>query len=173
MVFDLPGEKRMAPIVGMLYSTVKENNQRLISITKGMTQDELEYKGPSGRFNSTAQLINHLTYVDVHWVYRIKGEDFPLYLENSYGPARDIHGHLPLVQGYSLKTLLSHYEQIINELADVCAQLTDQDLTALVSFGHENEKQATIRWGLWHMADHSRYHQANINLLRQWYAQFS
>ncbi|WFR65731.1 hypothetical protein P9222_13715 [Paenibacillus amylolyticus] len=34
---------------------------------------------------------------------------------------------------------------------------------------HQNEKQATIRWGLWHMADHNRYHQAHINQLRKWF----
>lgn len=173
MVFDLSGEKHMAPMVGLLYGAVKENHQRLISITRGMTLDELEYQGPAGKFNSTAQLINHLTYVDIHWVYRIKGEVLPSYLEDSYGPARDSRGNIPLVQGFSLHTLLSHYEQVISELADVCVQLTDQDLTAIVSFGHEDEKQATIRWGLWHIADHSRYHQANINLLRRWYTELS
>ncbi|MNP06469.1 hypothetical protein D3C76_984530 [compost metagenome] len=39
-------------------------------------------------------------------------------------------------------------------LIDACAELTDTDLNQVVTFGHGNEKQATIRWGLWHMADH-------------------
>lgn len=53
-------------------------------------------------------------------------------------------------------------------LKDTCAQLTDDDLDRVVTFGHEDQKEATVRWGLWHIADHSRYHQANINQLRKW-----
>lgn len=169
MLFDLSGDQRMTPMVGTLYAAVHENHQRLHTITEGMSQGELAYQVPNHAFNSTAQLTNHLTYVDIHWVYRINHLQLPASLEAMYGPARDQHRNLPMVQGYSLQTLLSHYQNVIDELATSCAQLTDDDLTRVVAFDHENEKQATIRWGIWHMADHSRYHQANINLLRQWY----
>lgn len=64
---------------------------------------------------------------------------------------------------------MSKYEGVIEMLKDTCSQLTDTDLDKVVIFGHENEKQATIRWGLWHIADHSRYHQAQINQLRRWF----
>jgi hypothetical protein len=69
--------------------------------------------------------------------------------------------------------LISEYEEVLSMLKDICTQLQDADLDRVVTFGHENEKQATIRWGLWHMADHNRYHQAHINLLRKWYAEHS
>ncbi len=36
MLYDLQGESTMSPIVGILYSAVKENNQRLQLITEGM-----------------------------------------------------------------------------------------------------------------------------------------
>ncbi|WP_433617094.1 DinB family protein [Paenibacillus cellulositrophicus] len=136
MLYDLKGGANMAPMVGTLYSAVKENIQRLQSITNGMLQEEMDYKGPDNKFNSTAQLIRHLMYVDLNWVYRIKGLPLPQSLQKQYGPM---------------------------------IQLTDADLEKTVTFGHENEKQATIRWGIWHMADHNRYHQAHINLLRKWY----
>ncbi|MBT2757581.1 DUF664 domain-containing protein [Mesobacillus foraminis] len=169
MVFDLHGEKNMSPIVGILYSAVKENSDRLKLITDGMSQEEVDYKGPKNEYNSTAQLIKHLTYVDLNWVYRIKGERLPGSLKEQYGPMQDENGRLPMVKGKALNTLLSEYDGVLTMLKDACTQLTDADLNKVVTFGHEDEKQATIRWGLWHMADHNRYHQAHINQLRKWY----
>ncbi|MGO4372789.1 DinB family protein [Paenibacillus sp. MCAF20] len=171
MLYDLQGEAGMAPIVGMLYSAVKENNQRLQLITDGMEQDEIDYKGPYNNFNCTAQLIKHIMYVDLNWVYRIKGQPLPPSLRELYGPMIDENNRLPMVNGVSLNTLMSNYEAVIKMLKESCEQLTDADLGNLVTFGHENEKRATIRWGLWHMADHSRYHQAHINQLRRWYSE--
>jgi hypothetical protein len=46
----------------------------------------------------------------------------------------------------------------------VCIGLTDADLNRRVYY--ENGSEATIRWGIWHIADHSRYHQANIKHLK-------
>lgn len=169
MFYDLQGEANMAPIVGMLWSAVRENNQRLKLITEGMTLEEVDYKGPDGSYNSTAQLIRHLLYVDLNWVYRIKGESLPKTLKEQYGPMIDENNRLPMIEGKSVVTLMTNYEEVIKLLEDVCIQLSDTDLEKIVYFGHENEKQATIRWGIWHMADHSRYHQAQINQLRKWY----
>ncbi|MEC0253999.1 DinB family protein [Paenibacillus lautus] len=173
MLCDLQGEANMSPIVGMLFSAVKENNQRLQLITKGMSQEEVDYRGLNGSFNSTAQLIRHILYVDLNWVYRMKGEPLPQSLQEQYGPMIDASNRLPMVKGKALNTLISEYEDVLNMLKDTCTQLQDADLDRVVTFGHENEKQATIRWGLWHMADHNRYHQAHINLLRKWYAENS
>ncbi|MGE7823264.1 DinB family protein [Paenibacillus sp. NPDC093718] len=171
MLYDLQGEENMSTIVGMLYSAVRENSQRLKSISEGMSQEEIDYKGPDGNYNSAAQLIKHIMYVDLNWVYRIKGEALPQALKNEYGPMIDEYNRLPMVTGMALDTLISKYEVVLTMLKETCTQLTDADLDNIVTFGHENEKQATIRWGLWHMADHNRYHQAHINQLRKWYAE--
>lgn len=173
MLYDLPGQETMSPIVGLLFSAIKENYQRLQLITDGMSQNEVDYKGPNNSFNSTAQLIQHIMRVDLNWVYRIKGESLPQELQERYGPMIDENQMLPMVKGISLKTLISNYDQVIKMLEAECSQLKDTELDQVVTFGHENEKQATIRWGLWHMADHSRYHQANINQLRKWYKETS
>ncbi|MFC9708172.1 DinB family protein [Paenibacillus sp. NPDC056933] len=169
MLYDIKGEANMSPVVGLLYAAVKENSQRLQRITDGMSLEEIDYKGPNNNFNSTAQLIKHITYVDLNWVYRINGLPLPQALKEQHGPMIDENGRLPMVQRISLCTLMSTYEGVITMLKDACAQLTDDDLARIVTFGHKNEKQATIRWGIWHIADHSRYHQAHINQLRRWY----
>lgn len=169
MLYDLQGGANLSPIVGMLFSTVKENNQRLKLITEGMSQEEVDYKGPNGNYNSTAQLIWHLLYVDLNWVYRLKRESLPNNLKEQYGPMIDENNNLPMIKGRSLNTLMSDYQDIIRMLEDTCTQLTDSNLDQVVNFGHQNEKQATIRWGIWHIADHCRYHQAHINQLRKWY----
>lgn len=138
-----------------------------------MSQAEVDYKGPDNDSNSTAQLIRHIMYVDLNWVYRIKGEPLPRSFIEQYGLMIDEHNRLPMVEGVSPGTLTSNYEDVMNMLRDVCCQLTDTGLDQVVTFGHQNEKQASIRWGLWHMADHSRYHQAHINFLRKWYGESS
>ncbi|MNE81347.1 hypothetical protein D3C80_1779870 [compost metagenome] len=76
----------MSPTVGMLYSAVKENNQRLQLITVGMSQEEVDYQGPNNNYNSAAQLIKHLMYVDLNWVYKIKGEPLPQSLKEQTVP---------------------------------------------------------------------------------------
>ena len=53
----------MEPIVGILYSTVYGNYQRLKSIVTGMSQVELDFKGQNNKYNSTAQLLRHLALV--------------------------------------------------------------------------------------------------------------
>ncbi len=109
MFYDLKGEANMSPNVGMLYSTVKENSQRLQLITDGMSQEEVDYKGPNNKFNSTAQLIRHIMYVDLNWVYRIKGQSLPDYLVEQYGPMIDVNNRLPVVKGESLSKLISEH----------------------------------------------------------------
>ncbi|UJF32370.1 DinB family protein [Paenibacillus hexagrammi] len=169
MYFDLQGEDGMTPVVGMLYSAVRENSRRMQSITDGMSQVEVDYRGLHDKFNSTAQLIKHITYVDLNWVYRIMRQPLPASLIEQYGPMIDANNKLPMVKGVPLSTLNSNYEVVLDRLREACKQVTDADLERVVTFGHENEKKATLRWGLWHMADHSRYHQAQVNQLRRWY----
>ncbi|MDQ0201037.1 hypothetical protein J2S10_004243 [Neobacillus ginsengisoli] len=83
MILDLKGEPNMDPVVGMLYSMVDGNYTRLKSIVAGMSREELYYKGLNHKYNSTAQLLRHLAYVDLNWVFRIKGEVMPLDLKRN------------------------------------------------------------------------------------------
>ncbi|MFB9328933.1 DinB family protein [Paenibacillus aurantiacus] len=169
MFYDLQGQANLSPIVGMLVAAVRENNARLRSITEGMSQEEVDYKGLHRDFNSTAQLIRHLAVVDLNWVFRIKGQPVPPAMQEIYGPMIDERNRIPMIHGVPRHTLMAQYEEVMNMLEEACVQLTDADLARVVTFGHDNEKQATLRWGLWHIADHSRYHQAQINLLRKWF----
>ncbi|MBM7362397.1 DinB family protein [Priestia taiwanensis] len=157
----------MEPIVGMFYSTVEGNCRRLLSMIADMSQEELDYKGPNQTYNSTAQLIRHLTYVDLNWVFRIKNESIPALLEKKYGPLLDENNEIPSIVGISLKQLLSDYDEVFHMFKSVCMQLTDKHLNTIIPY--ENDASATIRWGIWHIADHNRYHQAHINQLRKWY----
>lgn len=169
MILDVRGEPEMEPVVGMLYSMVEGNYNRLKSIVAGMTQDELDYKGPNQKYNSTAQLLRHLAYVDLNWVFRIKGEGMPLELEAKYGPMLDENNQIPQINGISLEILINDYDEIIAMIKSLCCELTDKQINQTVDY--ENGKEATIRWGIWHIADHNRYHQAHVNQLRKWFSQ--
>lgn len=167
MILDLKGDIQMDPIVGMLYSAVDGNYKRLKSIVAGMSQEELDYKGPNQKYNSTAQLIRHLAYVDLNWIFRIKGEPIPKLLEEKYGPMLDQNDEIPFIYGVSLERLLSDYDEIFHMFKSICYLLTDIQLDKTVDY--EDGKKATLRWGIWHIADHNRYHQAHINQLRKWF----
>jgi len=163
MLKDLHTEEQMAPAVRLFFAMVEENYTRLCSSIKNIPQDVLEYKGKGGQYNSIAQLIRHLAYVDLRWVYRIKGETMPDALERKYGPMIDENGQLPSVTGLSIDQLLQDYAEVFHYFRRECLRLKDKDLKVVVDY--EDGKKATIQWGIWHMADHSRYHQAHINLL--------
>ncbi len=167
MVFDLKGESNMTPNVGILYSTVRENFLRLKSITEGMSQEEVDYHGPSSMLNSTGQLIKHLAYTDLKWVFRFKDEPVPDALEKKYGPTLDENSRLPNVKEVPLQDLLSNYQDVFDMFRSECMRLNDNDLDRMVTYG--NGEGATVRWGIWHISDHNRYHQAHINQLRKWF----
>jgi uncharacterized damage-inducible protein DinB len=169
VIHDLKGEDHMSPAVGMLFAMVKENWTRLESITDSMSQEELDYKGPGNLYNSSAQLLRHIMFVDLNWVYRMKGQQLPYDMLEQYGPMIDKDNKLPFIEGVPRDTLISQHHLVMTTLQQTCSLLTDEDLNTVLTFGHENEKQASVRWALWHMADHNRYHQAHINQLRKWY----
>lgn len=93
----------------------------------------------------------------------------PLDLEEKYGPMLDENNQLPQLKGISLDVLLNDYDDVINMIKSLCCQLTDKQLNRLVDY--ENGNEATIKWGIWHIADHNRYHQAHITQLRKWFSQ--
>lgn len=158
-VKDLHTEEKMAPAVGVLYSAVSENVERLKSIVSGISPELLEYKGEHGDQNSIAQLISH---VDTRWVFRLRQENLPRELEEAIGPMTDENGLLPEVKGVPLSVLLSRYDKVLEELKNTAGQLTEEDLLKTVPYEGD---LATIRWGIWHMSDHNRYHQAHIQAL--------
>ncbi|MGQ3479318.1 DinB family protein [Paenibacillus sp. TY11] len=110
-----------------------------------------------------------MSYVDLKWVYRIKGEDIPEYLEEKYGPMVDKNNNIPQSRDVPLNDLLSDYDFVVKLLESICCQLNDEDLNDVVNY--EEGRKSTIKWGIWHISDHSRYHPANINQLRKWYTQ--
>lgn len=62
---------------------------------------------------------------------------------------------------------MQDYEAVHHMFYEECMKLTEYDLTREVFY--EKGENATIRWGIWHIADHNRYHQAHISQLRKLY----
>ncbi|MBC6973122.1 DinB family protein [Bacillus sp. Xin] len=166
---DLSLERDMNSNVAVLYATVSDTFKRLRNLVEGVGKDELHYKGPFNDENSIGQLLQHLAVVDLHWVYRLKGEQIPAFLQRKYGPMLDDKGELPNIKKGSLQELMQDYQNVQNMFYDECMKLTEVDLTREVYY--ENGQTATIRWGIWHIADHNRYHQAHISRLRKSYRQ--
>lgn len=162
LIRDLSTDEKMAPAVGVLFSAVNENIGRLKSIVSGSSQEMLDDKGEHGNKNSIAQLIYHLINVDIRWVYRIRQEELPSEVEEAFGPMTDENGHLPEVKGVPLSVLLQQYDEVLEVLKKTAEQLTEEDLLKTVPY---EGGFATIRWGIWHMSDHNRYHQAHIQAL--------
>lgn len=100
-------------------------------------------------------------------MYRFKGEDVPTTFENKYGPMLNEVGEMPSLRKYTLQELMQDYEAVQQLFHEECMKLTETDLTREVLY--EKGETATIRWGIWHIADHNRYHQAHISRLRKLY----
>lgn len=79
----------------------------------------------------------------------------------------DENNQLPQVKGIPLNVLINDYDDVFGMVKSLCYQLSDSQLNQKVKY--ENDNEATIRWGIWHIADHNRYHQAHINQLRKWF----
>ncbi|MGE6598327.1 DinB family protein [Bacillus proteolyticus] len=164
---DLYLEKDMNPQVAILYATVLDTFKRLQNLVEGTEEDELSFKGSENNENSIGQLLQHVAVVDLHWVYRLRGEEVPQGLKNKYGPMLNEIGELPSLRKDTLQELMQDYEAVQHMFYEECMKLTENDLTREVSY--EKGESATIRWGIWHIADHNRYHQAHINRLRKLY----
>lgn len=167
MMKDLHLEKNMNPQVAILHATVTDTFKRLKVLVEGTVEKELSFKGSENIDNSIGQLLQHLAVVDLHWVYRFKGEEVPPALENKYGPMLNEVGELPRLRKYTLQELMQDYEAVQKLFYEECMKLTENDLTREVLY--EKGECATIRWGIWHIADHNRYHQAHISQLRKLY----
>lgn len=163
--YDLSPDSQMTPIIGLLHSTVTYNFARLKRLVKGLTQEDIDYKGQNNEFNSIAQLLRHLAVVDLHWVFRLQSKYIPAELQEAFGKMYDEDGKLPIVKNIPLQKLLTEYEQVQSMFKEVCIKKTDNDLQEVVPF--ENGNSATVRWGIWHIADHSRHHYANISHLKR------
>lgn len=167
---DLHLEKDMNPQVAILYATVTDTFKRLQDLVEGTDENELSFKESENNENSIRQLLQHLAVVDLHGVYRLKGEEVPLALENIYGPMLNEVGELPRLRKQTLKELMQAYEAVQHMLYEECMKLTENDLTREVFY--EKGENTTIRWGIWYIADHNRYHQAHISRLRKLYKEY-
>ncbi|MES5939119.1 MULTISPECIES: DinB family protein [unclassified Bacillus cereus group] len=164
---DLHLEKNMNPQVAILYAMVTDTFKRLQKLVEGIDEKELSFEKSENIEKNIGQLLQHLAVVDLHWVYRLKGEAVPLALEIEYGPMLNEIGELPSLREKTLEQLMQDYEAVQYMLYEECMKLTENDLTREVFY--EKGENATIRWGIWHIADHNRYHQAHISRLRKLY----
>jgi len=168
--YDLNPAPDMTPVIGLLHATIDYNYRRLLRLVQG-TEDLIDYKGPDVDLNSIAQLLRHMAVVDMHWVYRLQSKEVPGEVLQKFGPMYDEEGKLPAVRDVPLHILLAEYDDVQRQLKQVCARLVDSDLEKTVPF--ENGNTASIRWAIWHIADHSRHHYANIAHLKKVYASHS
>ncbi|MCY1105026.1 DinB family protein [Shouchella clausii] len=169
MHYHLHRQTEMEPRVNMLFTMVEENYERLRGLLEKVSEEELFYKGPGQAYNSIGQLLKHLALVDLQWNYRIKEEPLPVELEKAYGPELDATGKLPAVEsGSTIADVLDDYDFVFQSFKETCKTLKDEELDKIIPY---NDHTATIGWGIWHMADHSRYHQAHIVLMRKWFRQ--
>lgn len=158
--YDFQPDLRISPQIGIYYAMVTSNYERLIKQVEGLTQEQIDDRGLTNDRNSIAQLLRHIAVVDLHWVFRLQKNGIPEKLSNEFGPMYDKDGKLPFIEKVPLQTLLNQYKHIHDLFRDVCMHLTDEQLEDIVPF--ENGRSATIRWGIWHVADHTRHHYANI-----------
>lgn len=154
------------PMLRLLFGQMEYAFKSLFFLVEDMTVAELDYRGPSGTLNSTAMLLRHLAIIDLWWLHAFKGEPIPPELSERYGPLENEEGKLSEISGESLTALRSNYTHVHALLRAYVKSLTDADLDRPVRLGDQTE--TSVRWGLWHLAEHSMMHQGQIRWLRAW-----
>lgn len=155
------------PHLALLFGQVETAERFLVWLTQRCSQEEMEYRGPAGDRNSIATLILHIAGCNLMWVYPIlQDRPVPEELQGRF-ILHEGDGPMPAVVGLPAAELLDRHRESVAHLREYLLTLSDADLDRTVSMGPEVE--ATIRWGLWHIAEHSMLHQGHIRWLRLWY----
>lgn len=150
------------------YSLVEAAFRTLRRRVSDMSQDALDYRGPDGTFNSTATLLAHLGVVDLHYWHYIIGKPVPPELADEYGPFQDEHGKLPVVAGRSAAELLERHQRAHDLGRAFLATQDDAFAVREVNIPWWPEP-ATVRFVLWHMAGHAKFHEGHIARLKALY----
>lgn len=159
--WDLHSNRITAPMLSTMFGQMQNAFMRLGWIVSDLTQEELEYRGPNGDLNSIATLLWHIPCADAGWLYLARGQEIPdEYTEE--GP----DGNLPVITGRTAQELLDRYQVILDQWEQYLMTQTDDDLHRPIQ--HAPEAVATLRWALWHVAEHNIGHQNQMVWLKRW-----
>lgn len=155
------------PQLSLLYGQIDTAQQFLFWLIQRCTPDELEYRGPAGDRNSIASLVLHIAGCNLQWVFKVlQRQPIPADLQERF-ICHEGEGPLPEVRGLSAQELMDRHRETVGMVKAYMLTLRDTELDRVVSLGPRVD--ASVRWGLWHLAEHSMLHQGHIRWLRTWY----
>lgn len=158
------------PALAQAFGQLENAYARLSRQVGGLSQEALEYTGPAGNVNSTAMLLGHLAYANLVYLYIVKGEPIPADLEAEMGPFELEDGTLPRVAGKSAAELAERYGRVLSMAREYLQTQSDAAAARAVKVPWWPEP-ATVRYVLWHMAQHTSFHLGQIARLQAWYKQ--
>lgn len=165
MRLDVRLDPILPPLVALLWGQIEDARRQLQELVAGMDQPALEYRGPTGDDNSTASLLAHLALSDLSFARHCFGTEIPVDVRARFGPNRDEAGRLPVVTGVPAAELLDRVDTAHGYLRRGMAGLQDTDLDRVLPLFRGND--GTLRWVLWHVADHHMLHQGQIRTLKR------
>lgn len=151
-------------MLSTMFGQMQNAFMRLGWLVADLTQEELEYRGPYGDLNSIATLLWHIPCADAGWLHLARGEEIPTEYTDE-----DPDGNLLVITGRTAKELLDRYRAILDQWEAYLITLTDADLHRQIQ--HASEAAATLRWALWHVAEHNIGHQNQMVWLKRWVRQ--
>lgn len=165
MLFDVR-EPGLSGERALLYGQIRDAHRQLRQTVEQMTDAELAYAGPRGTDNSSLSILLHLAFADAYLGRLATGMEVPDHLKQRLGPPRDEAKRLPK-PGPELgrDQILALIEEVHGHVRAALERMGDHDLDRTMPFGRQDE--ATARWVLWHMADHTMLHLGQIRLLLQ------
>lgn len=157
------------PQLSLLFGQIEMAQQFLTWLIRRCPPSELEYRGPAGDRNSIATMVLHIAGTNLQWVYKLfLNQPIPDHLKERF-LFHDGESVMPEVTGLTADELLARHQESVEHVRQYLLTLTDADLDRRVSMGPNAD--ATFRWGLWHLAEHSMLHQGHMRWLRLWYRQ--
>ena len=141
---------------------VRSNLNRAIN---GLEDTELNWR-PSHNSNSIGNLLNHIAGAEGFWIHHIVGDMPTSRNRDSEFEVKDFH----------VADLVVTLDNVTRTTRAVLAELTDSDLDVQRTYWSNRtgqHKQATIRWCILHIIEHSALHIGQVFFIRKMYNDIS
>ena len=155
--------------VGTWLWALEEARRGLHRALRDVEQDELDWRGPSGRDNSIGTLLNHIAGVELSWCYYdVYDEEFPPELMSLFPHQHDREpdGTLVHVADIDLQTHLHLLQEVRRDVLGRLRGMDLEDWHRLREPGNEDYAM-TPAWTVYHLVEHEAGHMFEIRAIRR------
>lgn len=159
-----------APLIGSWLWGMEETRRGLLATVRGLDQQQLDWRGPTGRDNSIGSLLYHIALVELDWLhYDLLLTEPPQEVLASFPHHhRTPDGRLAHVEGVSIDDHLERMALVRRHFLEALRPMSLQDWHA-VREPEGVDYAVTPAWTVFHLVEHEAGHLFEIRALkRRW-----